>query len=865
MEATGKTSSLSRDLRNLLKDIDGKVSVSELLDLGKMAESKLLEALNGLEKDGYVREFVAQRDESARSPAGRVPGSQPPSESGEDLDFTAFKPAKPPARTADNAKLQAQAQEIARQAQVTRAREEAGAKARAEAAARAKAEAEMRARVLPELGTTIDRQASSQGDALDRARREAEERQRREAEEKDRREAEVRARIEADLAVRRQAEEGIRREQSEKARREAGEKAKREQEAQARREAEDRVRREAEERARREIEELTRKEIEARRAREEAERRKREEEERARKEAEERERRRREEREQAERAARIEAEARAKVEAELRARRESEERARREEEERREQESGRRAEDEARKRREAEELENLERSLREQEQQARLEAEQAEGEQQARREEERFPGESEEEEQRAKEEEAGREKEEAKRAREEERAQARAEAKEAEKRRKAERAGERAGEEAWRGDEDAARASGEETLSARAAWARRKPRSLSKQLALLLLVILVAGVAALPFVPLDPTGYERAAQEWLGEPVKIGSVTVSLVPTPQLKFEKVAIGRQARMRVALIRATPEIGSLLSERKTLKRLELDHATLPREYLGALLVKGKGGWLGVERIVAKRLKIDIPELNLPPLDLEAAVAPDGSLVSVTLSSTEPRLSVKLQPLGGRASIEIASDSVPLPLGADFPVNDFQAKGTVTRSELALSSVEGRAYGGRLRGNARLRWSDGWSLAGEFEARQLEAAKIATPLVGAGTLGGKATYSMKGLLPERLLLNAQLEGSFAIQKGSINNVDMTRLLQGSSTGGGTTPFSEMSGSVSADPNRLLVRQIRMAAGLLNGTGQAEMDPQKNLSGRLQIELRAQTVQARATVAITGTLKDPQFRRSN
>ena len=59
--------------------------------------------------------------------------------------------------------------------------------------------------------------------------------------------------------------------------------------------------------------------------------------------------------------------------------------------------------------------------------------------------------------------------------------------------------------------------------------------------------------------------------------------------------------------------------------------------------------------------------------------------------------------------------------------------------------------------------------------------------------------------------------------------------------------------------------VRQLRLAAGLLNGTGQVEMDSQKNLSGRLQIELRAQTVQARATLAVAGSLKDPQFRRSN
>ena len=146
-----------------------------------------------------------------------------------------------------------------------------------------------------------------------------------------------------------------------------------------------------------------------------------------------------------------------------------------------------------------------------------------------------------------------------------------------------------------------------------------------------------------------------------------------------------------------------------------------------------------------------------------------------------------------------------------------------------------------------------------------RQMDAAKIAAPLLAGGTLEGKGTYSMKALLPERLLLNLRLEGNFTVQKGSITNVDMTRVLQGSGSGGGTTLFSDMSGSVSVDPNRILVRQIRMAAGLLNSAGQVEMDPQKNLSGRMQIELRAQSVQARATLAVAGTLQNPQFRRSN
>jgi autotransporter translocation and assembly factor TamB len=198
-------------------------------------------------------------------------------------------------------------------------------------------------------------------------------------------------------------------------------------------------------------------------------------------------------------------------------------------------------------------------------------------------------------------------------------------------------------------------------------------------------------------------------------------------------------------------------------------------------------------------------------------------------------------------------------------ELAFSEFLAKGTVTRNELALSEAEVRAFGGRLLGNARLRWSDGWSLEGDLAVRQMDAAKIAAPLLAGGTLEGKGTYSMKALLPERLLLNLRLEGNFTVQKGSITNVDMTRVLQGSGSGGGTTLFSDMSGSVSVDPNRILVRQIRMAAGLLNSAGQVEMDPQKNLSGRMQIELRAQSVQARATLTVAGTLQNPQFRRSN
>src|SRR5438132_7387238 len=185
MEATGKTSALSRDHRNILKEIDGKVSVSELMQkFAKMTEPELLEALKSMEREGYLREFVGKQDEAPRPSLGRTPtspSSPSSADGGEDLDFTAFTPAKPSAKTGEDSRLQTQAQEIARQAQATRAREEAAARARAEVAARARAEAEQRAK---HSDPKADAQARAQAEALDQARHEAEERQRREAEEK---------------------------------------------------------------------------------------------------------------------------------------------------------------------------------------------------------------------------------------------------------------------------------------------------------------------------------------------------------------------------------------------------------------------------------------------------------------------------------------------------------------------------------------------------------------------------------------------------------------------------------------------------------------------------------------------------------
>ncbi|MFA5913225.1 MAG: hypothetical protein WC830_06665 [Burkholderiales bacterium] len=376
MEATGKTSALSRDVRAVLKEIDGRATVGEVqAKLDKVPEAKLQEALQALVKSDFIREF-SQAAPSAAPP--QKPAPQKPAEVALDLDFTAAIPTIPEVakKAEEDARLKAEA------AARAKAAAEALARAEAEAEARAKREAEERAR--REAGEKARQAAEARAKAEAQARIEAEARARKEAEERARVEAELNARLEEERKARAEAKrkakedaERERREVEERARREADElRAKLENERKAREEAErkakeeaERERRAAEEKARREADALRARLEEERKAREEAERRAREEAERERRETEERARREADElrekleaerkaREEAERKAKEEAERRAKEDAERRAREEAE-RARREADEkaRREAEEQARREAEERARKEAEEIE----------------------------------------------------------------------------------------------------------------------------------------------------------------------------------------------------------------------------------------------------------------------------------------------------------------------------------------------------------------------------------------------------------------------------------------------------------------------------------------------------------------------------
>jgi hypothetical protein len=387
-EAVGRTKSLSRDFRKVLKEIDGSASIDELHSkLGGFSETKLHEILTKLASDDYIREFVQPlsgdtmfdltgtgkleeavskltigdflrelEPQSTEQPAEEAPD-------GFDLSFRSL--AAPEKKKVEETQAKVREEEVMHQEMAARYKQRMEAKPVAvdEAATAAKAAkaAEESARKAAE--------EKAKAEALALAKKEAEEKMRRVAEEKARQEAELRAKKLAEEKARRDAEEKVRAEAEarikkaleerakqeaeaqakklaqEQARREAEEKAKREAEARAKKEADERARLEAEARAKKEAEEKAKREAEEKAKREAEQKAKREAEEKAKQEAEERAKR------EAEEKAKREAEARAKKEAEERARLEAEAKQKAEEQARREvQEAERRkAEDQARR------------------------------------------------------------------------------------------------------------------------------------------------------------------------------------------------------------------------------------------------------------------------------------------------------------------------------------------------------------------------------------------------------------------------------------------------------------------------------------------------------------------------------------
>ncbi|HEY6281438.1 MAG TPA: hypothetical protein VIW72_06600 [Burkholderiales bacterium] len=891
-----KNKSLPKDISRVLTLIDGKSNVGSILGKeDKSDEAKLREMLKKLENEGYIRVFSTgpetmfsgdldftkgvvvseiKADVYNEAKARQQAQSQPPSRPG------ATQPPPRPAATQwpprqplnqpsihDIALIEAEAR--AKKAAEEKPRKEAEAKARAETEARARAEAEAKAKREAEAKARAETEARARAEAEARARAEAKVREeaaakaRREAEAKAKAEAEARAKLEAEAKARAEAAARAKLEAEARARAEVAARAKVEAEAKAKKE-------EAELRVRHEEEARARIEAEAKAKQKEAELRVRyEEEAKARIEAEAK-----AKKEEAELRVRYEQEARARIEGEAKTRIEAESRAKGEIKVRKETEARSTIEAEARLQAEieaqlkageeskikAETEEKLRKEARdkakaEEEVWAKAEAEIRESiKESARKEEKQKPAwmivdEKEEEQRKTTEREEFEAKE---RAKAEEKSRAEAEAT-------------RAAEAKAKAEEET-KAQKEEKKQAKAS---RKPRNW-KPAAIGFAVLFAAAVSLIPFIPFNVyiPAIEKLAAETLHEPVTINSLHISLLPSPQVNLEGFIIGKLKDIKFETVRVSG-LDLVLGGSTRLGDVEVDSATLEQGALARIASWGKsaGGApaLQISRVNFRNVRLALKNIPLAPLHGEISLAKDGTFQKASLRTSDSKISAQVIGKGEQFEVTLSAKGWQLPIGPELAFDYLDANAVATRDGMQFNNIDAKLYGGTAKGTAVIKWDNGWGLSGDFDAKNMELTPVivifARNFLARGTLDSKGRYTMQAQTPDKLFDAPRVESSFTVNRGSLNNMDLTRALQAPSregVRGGKTLFDEFSGNLSFSDGRYQLREMRLVSGPLSATGSADISSGNQLAGRVNVELKSGTTFIKNSFTVSGNLND-------
>jgi hypothetical protein len=393
-----------------------------------------------------------------------------------------------------------------------------------------------------------------------------------------------------------------------------------------------------------------------------------------------------------------------------------------------------------------------------------------------------------------------------------------------------------------------------------AAVSHRRPVKWGKLVGGIIAVAVIGGLAWLHLMPVPAGDYEKAASTALGRPVKIGSARFSLFTGIQIRFQNVSVGSD--IKLASVRAYPQLGALFGERKAFSRIDVEGVTMPERAIGEVLFgKHKSGAFSVRRLVAHELKLGAP-LALPPLDADFAFAEDGALQSAVLTGPDSLL-VQLSPKASEVEFDLTASRFALPMAPDISLNQFAMKGTASAAGMKVASWDGALFEGRFSGGGEVRWGPNWEIQGPISVRGINAAVFAPALLSEGKADGSGRYAMSGSHPEKLMDAAHVEGNFTITKGTLGNIDLSRAIQ---TGGrqwsGRTQFNELNGQGVYEKGAVALRNLTIAAGALNAGASLDVAQGGALSGRIVADVKTASQNLRATLNLGGTVKEPQVR---
>lgn len=390
--------------------------------------------------------------------------------------------------------------------------------------------------------------------------------------------------------------------------------------------------------------------------------------------------------------------------------------------------------------------------------------------------------------------------------------------------------------------------------------------------------ILLAVLVALPFF-ISLNDYipqiEKEASARLKEPVTIKSLRAAALPLPHLTVNGITVGKTEDIKVGKVKVTPDLWSLLGATKVIKSIEIDGLVLTQKGIDKIPAwtrpdgakpADKQPQVLIQSIRLDNAVVKLDKASFGPFDARVRLNSKGEPEDASITTQDGKLKAVIKPDKSNYLIDASAKSWKLPLGPAIVFDELAIKGIATLNDANLSQVSARLYGGTVNGTAHIGWQKGMQLKGNFDVNQVELKQL-VPLLSPGSkvsgrLNAKPVLSARAASAGQLANALRLETPFNVHNGVLYGVDIqkaaTNLIR-KDTSGGETRFDELSGHLVMERSVYRFTQLKISSGVLAADGNVNISSRKELSGRINAQVKAVGASVGVPLNVSGTLDSP------
>lgn len=360
--------------------------------------------------------------------------------------------------------------------------------------------------------------------------------------------------------------------------------------------------------------------------------------------------------------------------------------------------------------------------------------------------------------------------------------------------------------------------------------------------------------------------FEARASEMLGVSVTIGTARFVPLPKPQWQLDDVTAGDGAsRVTATRIDVMVPVSGLWSLPPQFGDVHIDSPVVPVAALPGIFADDPpAGPLAVGEIGGTGLVIMGKTPVSPPMSF-SGTADRGRFATITAqgqSVEAGKFALNAQRGVAGWQVEFQASQCTVPFGFDLALTDCVLRARFAGTTMHVGSFAARSNNGDVVATGNVSWAGPWQSSGSIELRRLDVSMMAPAWFKDGMVTGSAEFTTSAGQPGELFAGLQAAGKFSIAPGTLNHIDLDRVVQGRGIGE-QFRFESLDGSVLFANKRASFAGIALVSGPLRAEGALEVEANQSLGGRIAVEVKTGAMRIVTPVRVSGTLAKPQYEK--